>query len=993
MITAGFMACCYIVLNHTGRKENKISFYEKRVKQIIDKLLSFGGLIILAPVFGIIAFAIFIDDPGPVLFTQKRVGQGKQLFLLHKFRSMKMCTPHNVPTHQLERPEQYITRVGKFLRKTSLDELPQIWDIFRGKMSIIGPRPALWNQNDLVAERDKYGANDVLPGLTGWAQINGRDELEIAEKARLDGEYVRHLRQGGMRALFFDVRCFLGTIVSVLGSKGVVEGGTGELNRTEEKASAYRRTGIARAQINGESAKEKRKETISAADAGSADYGYLKHFDIDTSKNNKKRVLITGAGSYIGESYEAWAKKYYTANFVIDTVDMQNSDWKKKDFSDYDAIFHVAGIAHADVGKVSEEEKKKYYAVNTDLAIETAKKAKAEGVKQFIFMSSMIIYGDSAPYGEEKVIDEYTIPAPVNFYGDSKWQADKGVRGLADEAFHVAVLRPPMIYGKGSRGNYPVLVNLAKNLPAFPDVENRRSMLYIGNLCEFLCKLMLSGESGIYFPQNGEYTRTSEMVRQIAETAGKRIWVTKLLNPAVMIGSHMPGKIAGLVNKAFGNCAYRQKLSEYEGLEYQHIDLKTSVAYTEDFEYQKPELEKGASEIRCNKDTETDIEESRQKDSAIYQDSKKKVLILVNHDVVIYNFRLELVERLLDEEYEVHISSPYGERIDDLVKIGAKYHKIDIDRHGMNPKADMQVFCEYWRLIKRICPMVILTYTIKPNVYGGIAAQMAHIPFIANVTGLGTTLNQGGMKERLILFLYRLGLRGAQKIFFQNRSNMKFMLDKHVISALCSTEVLPGSGVNLNVHNFEPYPEETDRLIFATIGRIMCDKGTDELLYAAEKIKEKYPAVTFRLIGFFDEDYEEKIRKAEKKGIIEYVEQQRDVHPWMKEAHAIIHPSYHEGMSNVLLEAAATGRPVLASDIPGCREAFEEGVSGIGFRPRNGIGLTKTIEKFICLPYAKKIAMGVAGRTRMEKKFDRNIVVDKYMKEIHEISSLSDKRK
>ena len=210
-------------LEAVGESEHKAGVYEKYIKRGLDVILSFGGLVVLSPVFLAIFIAIKIDDPGPVLFTQKRLGKNKEFFKLHKFRSMKMCTPHDKPTHMLENPEQYITKVGKFLRAHSLDELPQIWDIFIGNMSVIGPRPGLWNQDLLTAERDKYGANDVRPGLTGWAQINGRDELEIPEKAKLDGVYVERLSFG------FDVKCFLGSVGVFGGDDSVVEGGTGEM--------------------------------------------------------------------------------------------------------------------------------------------------------------------------------------------------------------------------------------------------------------------------------------------------------------------------------------------------------------------------------------------------------------------------------------------------------------------------------------------------------------------------------------------------------------------------------------------------------------------------------------------------------------------------------------------------------------------------------------------------------------------------------------------
>lgn len=537
-----------------GDSEYKPGIYDKYIKRTIDVVLSFGGLLLLSPVFAGISLAIIIDDPGPVLFTQKRVGRNKEYFKLHKFRSMKMCTPHDTPTHMLENPEQYITRVGKFLRAHSLDELPQIWDIFVGNMSVIGPRPALWNQDVLTAERDKYGANDVKPGLTGWAQINGRDELEIPEKAKLDGEYVQK------ESLIFDIKCFLGTVGKVAKDESVVEGGTGEM----KKIGRHYTEGKADEELIGQ-------------------IGFEKPVQVDLTAS--KKVLITGAGSYIGEMFQSYAEEYYGNNFCIDAVDMIDPAWKEMDFSAYDIVYHVAGIAHADVGNVSDEVKENYYKVNTDLAVQVCEKAKAEGVKEFIFMSSMIVYGESAPYGKKKVVDEHTVPVPANFYGDSKLQADVAVREFADDNFKVIVLRPPMIYGRGSKGNYPTLAKLAKKLLIFPNVNNERSMLYIENLCEFLCQIMLIEKfeeaSVVLIPQNKAWTRTSDMVQQISMISGKKIHLLNWMNPIVAIGGKMPGKIGGLVNKAFGNSCYAHSLSEYSGMDYQKISMQESVFRTE----------------------------------------------------------------------------------------------------------------------------------------------------------------------------------------------------------------------------------------------------------------------------------------------------------------------------------------------------------------------------------------------------------------------------
>ncbi len=288
-----------------------------------------------------------------------------------------------------------------------------------------------------------------------------------------------------------------------------------------------------------------------------------------------KKILITGANSYIGTSFEKYMKQW-PEKYQIDTVDMIDGTWREKDFSEYDTVFHVAGIAHSDVGNVSEERKALYYKVNTDLTVETAKKAKADGVKQFIFMSSAIVYGDSAPIGKPKVITKDTPVSPANFYGDSKVQAENGILPLNDEHFKVVVLRPPMIYGPNSKGNYPVLSKMAQKLPVFPKVKNQRSMLYIENLSEFVRLMIENEEQGIFWPQNAEYSNTTELVQMIAKAYGKKILVVPGFIWALKILSH----VTGLVNKAFGNLSYDQNMSRYSR-EYCKVNLSKSIEKTE----------------------------------------------------------------------------------------------------------------------------------------------------------------------------------------------------------------------------------------------------------------------------------------------------------------------------------------------------------------------------------------------------------------------------
>lgn len=609
-------------LEAVGETKKSKGIYDRYIKRAIDVVLSFGGLVVLSPIYAGIAIAIKIDDPGPVFFTQKRVGQNKEFFKIHKFRSMKMSTPHDVPTHMLGDPDQYITRVGKFLRKHSLDELPQIWDIFIGNMSVIGPRPALWNQDVLIAEREKYHANDVKPGLTGWAQINGRDELEIPVKAKLDGEYVEK------ESLIFDIKCFLGTIGSVLSSDGVVEGGTGELTKagvederdiSPEKAAQQIKAG---AKVMGAlsaamlgiagivswiflrkdtTKSDKKKHTVvkrwvllgtifeSIAIVFVNIKGWVKmgdDFVNDSSEEGEKtiqpvgnigykKVLITGQGSYIGTAVERWLLKDKD-HYQVDTLDMQDETWRDTDFSQYDVVYHVAGIAHADVGNVTEEQKQLYYKVNTDLTIEVVERARQAKVKQFIFMSSMIVYSGC----KENFITSETEPCPLNFYGDSKWRADQKIQEIDAENFKVVVLRPPMIYGKGSKGNYPQLAKLASKLPVFPIVKNQRSMLHIDNLCQFV-KLMIDNEEhGVFFPQNGEYSNTSDMVQMIAEVKGHRIIMIPFVGIFIKLLEKVPGKIGGLTIKAFGNSSYDMSMSEYKE-NYRVNSLRKSIVLTE----------------------------------------------------------------------------------------------------------------------------------------------------------------------------------------------------------------------------------------------------------------------------------------------------------------------------------------------------------------------------------------------------------------------------
>jgi len=361
----------------------------------------------------------------------------------------------------------------------------------------------------------------------------------------------------------------------------------------------------------------------------------------------------------------------------------------------------------------------------------------------------------------------------------------------------------------------------------------------------------------------------------------------------------------------------------------------------------------------------------------------KKILIIANADGGLYHFRKELIEAFIKKSYKVYCALPFAEKAELIKDLGCNCINTYVSRRGTNPIEDFKLFLNYVKLIQKIKPDVVLTYTIKPNVYGGLACQVMRVPYIANITGLGTAVQNGGFMQKLTLTLYKIGLRKAKMVFFQNSENQKFMINHKIVKG--NNDLLPGSGVNLNRHCFEEYPQNDDKVILLTIGRIMRDKGVNEILQAAKIIKAEHPNVIFRFIGSYDENYQEKINDAVQEGIVEHLDNQPRVHTFIAESHATLHASYHEGMSNVLLETASSGRPIIATDVPGCKETYDDGVSGISFSAKDVDSLVRAVKRFLALTNEQKAQMGRAGRQKMENEFNREIIVNKYLEIIENL--------
>lgn len=357
----------------------------------------------------------------------------------------------------------------------------------------------------------------------------------------------------------------------------------------------------------------------------------------------------------------------------------------------------------------------------------------------------------------------------------------------------------------------------------------------------------------------------------------------------------------------------------------------------------------------------------------------KKILILVNDANWLYKLRKEVIFALLEEGFKIYLSTPNGTILNEFTKRGCIIIETKLDRRGLNPISDLQLLLKYKEIIKTIQPDVVLSYTIKPNIYGGIVASKYKKKYIANITGLGTAVENEGVLQKIAIVLYKIAFRNINCVFMQNSENFKFFRNHNI--AKDKLKLIPGSGVNLNEYQILEYPKGNTEFVF--ISRIMKEKGIDYYLEAAEYIHKKNPEIKFHVCGFCEEEYETRLNSLEKDGIIQYHGMVDDIREVLKVTCATIHPTYYpEGISNVLLESAACARPIITTDRSGCREVVDDGVNGYVIKQRDTRNLIEAIEKFIDMTYEEKVAMGLNGRRKVELEFDRKIVVEKYLEEI-----------
>ena len=352
-----------------------------------------------------------------------------------------------------------------------------------------------------------------------------------------------------------------------------------------------------------------------------------------------------------------------------------------------------------------------------------------------------------------------------------------------------------------------------------------------------------------------------------------------------------------------------------------------------------------------------------------------KILVLTNFDIGLYQFRKELLEKLI-ENNDIYISLPYGELIEQLKNIGCKYIETDLDRRGLNLFKDLKLLRQYKKIVKQIKPDLVITYTIKPNVYGGLVCRLKKIPYAVNITGLGTAFQNDGILKKIATFLYKVGLKKAKVVFFENEENRQIFINEKIVKEE-KTCLLNGAGVNIERYKLTDYPKDSEVTQFLFMGRVMKEKGVDELFQAMHKLHIENIPCKLNMLGGYEENYESVIDKYTKEGWLNYLGYQEDVKPFIEESHCFVLPSWHEGMANTNLECASMGRPVITSNIHGCLEAVEDGVTGYLCQKQNSDDLYRVMKKFTQLSNKEQKSMGLAGRKRMEEIFDKRKVVEK----------------
>ena len=366
---------------------------------------------------------------------------------------------------------------------------------------------------------------------------------------------------------------------------------------------------------------------------------------------------------------------------------------------------------------------------------------------------------------------------------------------------------------------------------------------------------------------------------------------------------------------------------------------------------------------------------------------KKSVLILSNSLKGLFSFRKEVIKAICDASYDVTISIPErDERAEYFESIGCSLVETKLSRRGMNPFADCNLLLNYRKLIREIHPIAVLTYTIKPNVYGGMACRLTKTSQLANVTGLGDAVENGGWLQKLTITLYKMGLAKAKTVFFQNATNRNYFIQNKIADD--DSILLPGSGVNLNHHTFQEYPTNDETIKFLFIGRLLKDKGIEEFFEAAKNVKNRYPNTEFQILGPVEGPYKPVLEANIQLGTVKHLGSTTDVRPFIGAVHCTVMPSYHEGMSNVNLESSANGRPVITTNVAGCRETVDDNITGFLVNVTDAKDLADKFEKFILLNHEQKEQMGLAARRKVEREFDRQIVINAYLKEIESVSNV-----